>query len=266
MSQWTDEEREEYLRRRTEGSLAGPGMANTGLLNSFVRWDEPTMAAPHSSDATSGMHCIVHLGKSSVLTMFFPSGSLGTAKMDASGAGEAPFVSPSSPLSPPPLICQICINDESILKSFHFERACHFGRCDCQSSLLRLPAMLREETHALGKWSRSILLIYPRAINCRAILPFMAVLDDFIEAPAFEGSKEGFVFKMGKFGLGYYSDGYRDDFDVNAGLVPAKTAAYDMEAHARGEIPVEEAPKEPGHGRVGTLGELLAGGQTSPLL
>lgn len=39
MSQWTDEERDEYNRRRLEGgALAGPGMSNTGLLSSnFVR-------------------------------------------------------------------------------------------------------------------------------------------------------------------------------------------------------------------------------------
>ena len=86
-----------------------------------------------------------------------------------------------------------------------------------------------------------------------------SVMDDFIEAASFEGSKEGYVFKMGRNGLGYYVDGAHDDFDVNAGVVPTKAKEYDMEAHARGEALEAERAKEPGHGRVGTLGELLAG-------
>lgn len=86
-----------------------------------------------------------------------------------------------------------------------------------------------------------------------------SVMDDFIEAASFEGSKDGYVFKMGRNGLGYYVDGVHDDFDVNAGMVPVKVKEYDMEAHARGEAPEAEKAKEPGHGRVGTLGELLAG-------
>ncbi len=88
------------------------------------------------------------------------------------------------------------------------------------------------------------------------------MVDDFIEAESYIGSKAGYVYKMGRFGLGYYEDkgpmGPVDDFDVNKGLGLDKKPVYDMDSHARGET-APEPPKEPGHGRVGTLGQLLAG-------
>ncbi len=88
------------------------------------------------------------------------------------------------------------------------------------------------------------------------------MVDDFIEAESYSGFKEGYVYKMGRFGLGYYEDkgpmGPFDDFDVNKGIVAEKKPAYDMDSHARGES-APEPPKEPGHGRVGALGHLLAG-------
>mmetsp|Transcript_61367 Transcript_61367/g.126733 ORF Transcript_61367/g.126733 Transcript_61367/m.126733 type:complete len:271 (+) Transcript_61367:31-843(+) len=83
------------------------------------------------------------------------------------------------------------------------------------------------------------------------------MFDDFIESETFTGAKEGYVFKMGSDGLGYYIDNgpnKGENFDLN-GI----EAEYDMEKHARGETNSRvEAPPEPGEGRVGALGDLLA--------
>lgn len=92
--------------------------------------------------------------------------------------------------------------------------------------------------------------------------PRCTVVDDFLEAEEYNGFKDGYIFKRSKWGTGYYADkgpfGPVDDYDVNAGMVVTKVPEYDMDAHARGES-VVEPPKEPGHGRVGALGDLLAG-------
>ena len=91
------------------------------------------------------------------------------------------------------------------------------------------------------------------------------VKDAFVAASAFDGFKSGYVFKMGSKGLGYYQDhggmGPFDAFDVNAGTV-VSDAGYDMDKHIRGEQRVvddgECREKQPGEGRVGALGDLLA--------
>ncbi|EKX33987.1 hypothetical protein GUITHDRAFT_147556 [Guillardia theta CCMP2712] len=79
------------------------------------------------------------------------------------------------------------------------------------------------------------------------------VQDDFLPADSFGGSKEGYIFKKGSHGLGYYLDR-----GPNQNIEEGETSSsYDIEKHARG-LKEPEREQRPGEGRVGALGDLLA--------
>lgn len=85
------------------------------------------------------------------------------------------------------------------------------------------------------------------------------LIDDFIEAETFDGEKAGYVFKMGRQGLGYYADLGPMKAGEDGCQLNDAPAEYDMEKHARGETDdAVPEPPEPGEGRVGALGDLLA--------
>ena len=91
------------------------------------------------------------------------------------------------------------------------------------------------------------------------------IKDNFTKADQYDGFKDGYVYRMGSKGLGYYKDtgpmGPFDPFDVNTG-VAVRDREYDMDKHLRGERQEMEEDdgreKQPGEGRVGALGDLLA--------
>lgn len=91
------------------------------------------------------------------------------------------------------------------------------------------------------------------------------IKEGFVKAGEYDGFKDGYVFRMGGKGLGYYKDngpmGPFDPFDVNTG-VSVRDREYDMDKHLRGERQETEDDeaheKQPGEGRVGALGDLLA--------